>query len=265
MASACSSGAGTWSPDTTPCGRMSVAPCPTDGHRPHERRAADGARILDLARVRAPTIEFRGRYTGGTGEALDRLATGAARCRARTDRLAGRPTDPDDRPSPVPPGAAGGAAARRTSLGTAGGGAGPESQGARDRWTAVASGDTGVGRPDRPVLRPVRSPLDAAASARHRTPGAGVSPGAAGRPDPRVGGPCGGAGWRSPSPRRSDPALRVVDGVATGDDSEGLATLRAAAAELAAPKGGSPGRGPGTTPGCPSRTRRASRTATSGS
>ena len=35
-----------------------------------------GIRILDLARERAPTIEFRGRYTGGTGEALERLATG---------------------------------------------------------------------------------------------------------------------------------------------------------------------------------------------
>lgn len=35
-----------------------------------------GTKILDLARERAPTIEFRGRYTGGTGEALERLATG---------------------------------------------------------------------------------------------------------------------------------------------------------------------------------------------
>jgi DNA-binding transcriptional LysR family regulator len=35
-----------------------------------------GTRILDRARERAPTIEFRGRYTGGTGEALKRLATG---------------------------------------------------------------------------------------------------------------------------------------------------------------------------------------------
>lgn len=35
-----------------------------------------GPKILDLARERAPTIEFRGRYTGGTGEALEHLATG---------------------------------------------------------------------------------------------------------------------------------------------------------------------------------------------
>jgi DNA-binding transcriptional LysR family regulator len=35
-----------------------------------------GTRLLDLARARAPTIEFRGRYSGGTGEALERLATG---------------------------------------------------------------------------------------------------------------------------------------------------------------------------------------------
>ena len=35
-----------------------------------------GTKLLDLARMRAPTVEFRGRYLGGTGEALERLATG---------------------------------------------------------------------------------------------------------------------------------------------------------------------------------------------
>ncbi len=33
-------------------------------------------RILDRARIRASTVDFRGRYTGGTGVALERLATG---------------------------------------------------------------------------------------------------------------------------------------------------------------------------------------------
>ena len=33
-----------------------------------------GPRILDLARQRSPMIDYRGRYTGGTGEALRRLA-----------------------------------------------------------------------------------------------------------------------------------------------------------------------------------------------
>jgi DNA-binding transcriptional LysR family regulator len=33
-------------------------------------------RILDLARIRASGVEFRGRYTGGTGAALESLATG---------------------------------------------------------------------------------------------------------------------------------------------------------------------------------------------
>ena len=33
-------------------------------------------RILDAARLRAPTVDFRGRYTGGTGIALERLASG---------------------------------------------------------------------------------------------------------------------------------------------------------------------------------------------
>lgn len=34
-------------------------------------------RILDLARTLAPTVELRGRYSGGTGEALEKLATGS--------------------------------------------------------------------------------------------------------------------------------------------------------------------------------------------
>jgi DNA-binding transcriptional LysR family regulator len=39
------------------------------------RRTA--TRILDSARIHAPTIEIRGRYTGGTGAALEKLAAGA--------------------------------------------------------------------------------------------------------------------------------------------------------------------------------------------
>jgi DNA-binding transcriptional LysR family regulator len=35
-----------------------------------------GIRILDLARSRTPTLELRGRYSGGTGVALEKLATG---------------------------------------------------------------------------------------------------------------------------------------------------------------------------------------------
>jgi DNA-binding transcriptional LysR family regulator len=35
-----------------------------------------GTKLLNLARQHAPSIEFRGRYSGGTGEALERLATG---------------------------------------------------------------------------------------------------------------------------------------------------------------------------------------------
>ena len=54
-----------------------------------------GIRILDLARSRAPTIELRGRYSGGTGEALDRLATG------RLDVVLGRVTWLDAPPMPT--------------------------------------------------------------------------------------------------------------------------------------------------------------------
>jgi DNA-binding transcriptional LysR family regulator len=43
-----------------------------------------GTRILDLARTRAPSVELRGHYSGGTGAALDRLAT------ARLDVVLGR-------------------------------------------------------------------------------------------------------------------------------------------------------------------------------
>ncbi|MEX1169552.1 MAG: LysR family transcriptional regulator [Chloroflexota bacterium] len=54
-----------------------------------------GTRILDLARTRAPTIEFRGRYTGGTGAALERLATG------RLDVVLGRVGWLDASPMPT--------------------------------------------------------------------------------------------------------------------------------------------------------------------
>lgn len=54
-----------------------------------------GPRILETARVRAPTIEFRGRYTGGTGAALERLATG------RLDIVLGRVGWLDARPMPT--------------------------------------------------------------------------------------------------------------------------------------------------------------------
>jgi DNA-binding transcriptional LysR family regulator len=53
-----------------------------------------GIKTLDLARTRAPTIELRGRYSGGTGEALDRLATG------RLDVVLGRVTWLDAPPMP---------------------------------------------------------------------------------------------------------------------------------------------------------------------
>lgn len=49
-------------------------------------------RILDAARLRAPSIEFRGRYSGGTGAALEKLAAGAL------DVVFGRVTWLDARP-----------------------------------------------------------------------------------------------------------------------------------------------------------------------
>jgi DNA-binding transcriptional LysR family regulator len=54
-----------------------------------------GTRILESARIRAPTIEFRGRYAGGTGAALERLATG------RLDVVLGRVGWLDARPIPT--------------------------------------------------------------------------------------------------------------------------------------------------------------------
>jgi DNA-binding transcriptional LysR family regulator len=54
-----------------------------------------GTRILEAARTREPTIEFRGRYSGGTGAALDRLATG------RLDVVLGRVDWLDARPMPT--------------------------------------------------------------------------------------------------------------------------------------------------------------------
>lgn len=54
-----------------------------------------GLKILDLARTRAPTVELRGRYSGGTGEALDRLARG------RLDVVLGRVSWLDAPPMPT--------------------------------------------------------------------------------------------------------------------------------------------------------------------
>jgi DNA-binding transcriptional LysR family regulator len=54
-----------------------------------------GTRILDLARSLEPTIELRGRYSGGTGAALDRLATG------RLDVVFGRVGWLDSPPMPT--------------------------------------------------------------------------------------------------------------------------------------------------------------------
>jgi DNA-binding transcriptional LysR family regulator len=58
-----------WADLHVPVAKPTVVDLMSDGRR-------TGTRILDLARTRAPTIEFRGRYTGGTGLALERLATG---------------------------------------------------------------------------------------------------------------------------------------------------------------------------------------------
>ena len=52
-------------------------------------------RILDRARSRAPAIELRGRYSGGTGKALERLATG------RLDVVFGRVDWLDATPMPT--------------------------------------------------------------------------------------------------------------------------------------------------------------------
>jgi DNA-binding transcriptional LysR family regulator len=52
-------------------------------------------RILDLARARAPSVDFRGRYTGGTGAALESLATG------RLDVVLGRVDWLDAPPMPT--------------------------------------------------------------------------------------------------------------------------------------------------------------------
>jgi DNA-binding transcriptional LysR family regulator len=54
-----------------------------------------GTRILDAARRRAPAIEYRGRYSGGTGAALEKLANG------RLDVVLGRVPWRDAKPMPT--------------------------------------------------------------------------------------------------------------------------------------------------------------------
>ena len=54
-----------------------------------------GIRVLDAARTSEPTVEFRGRYSGGTGAALDKLVTG------RLDIVLGRVDWLDAKPMPT--------------------------------------------------------------------------------------------------------------------------------------------------------------------
>ncbi len=58
-----------WADIHVPAAQPTVVDLMSDGR-------LTATRILDTARLRAPTVDFRGRYTGGTGVALERLATG---------------------------------------------------------------------------------------------------------------------------------------------------------------------------------------------
>ena len=59
-----------WADVHAPVAKPTVVDLMSDGR-------LTGIRILDLARSRAPTVELRGRYSGGTGAALEKLAAGS--------------------------------------------------------------------------------------------------------------------------------------------------------------------------------------------
>jgi DNA-binding transcriptional LysR family regulator len=77
-----------WAEVVVPAARPTVVDLMSEGRQ-------TATRILDLARLRAPAIEFRGRYSGGTGAALDKLATG------RLDVVFGRVAWLDAKPMPT--------------------------------------------------------------------------------------------------------------------------------------------------------------------
>ena len=77
-----------WAEVQAPAARPTVVDLMSDGR-------LTATRILESARSRASTVDIRGRYTGGTGAALDRLATGGL------DVVFGRVGWLDARPMPT--------------------------------------------------------------------------------------------------------------------------------------------------------------------
>ena len=77
-----------WAEVVTTAAKPTVVDLMSDGRQ-------TATRILDLARAREPEIEFRGRYSGGTGAALDLLASG------RLDVVFGRVGWLDAKPMPT--------------------------------------------------------------------------------------------------------------------------------------------------------------------
>lgn len=77
-----------WAEVVAPAAKPTVVDLMSDGR-------TTATRILDAARAAAPEVELRGRYSGGTGAALDRLASGQLDVvLGRTDWL-----DADPRPT----------------------------------------------------------------------------------------------------------------------------------------------------------------------
>lgn len=77
-----------WADVHVPAAQPTVVDLMSDGR-------LTATRILESARVRAPAVDYRGRHTGGTGAALERLATGSL------DVVFGRVGWLDARPMPT--------------------------------------------------------------------------------------------------------------------------------------------------------------------
>ena len=170
-------------------------------------------RIIDLARQRASSLDFRGRYTAGPGPRWRASRPAASMsCWAESTGSMRLRCQPSSRfsfgSSPWL------SSTHRASVGPAGSGPCSQPEGARDRWGAAAFECSRMDRSDHAVLCAVRLPLDTTASAGHRPRGAGLPPRATGRSDPGVRRPPRGTRRRAPPPGGSDPALRLVDGVA---------------------------------------------------
>ena len=150
--------------------------------------AKDGSqvpRILDTARATAPGLEFRGRFGGGVGPALERLRIGEIDVALGRDSIGSTSAQSTTSTPAHPPGAARRAATGRApACGAARRSRSPRCADRSSMPTRQRHACARMGRPRAPVPGADRGPVDAATPAGHRARGAGLPPRPPGPADP---------------------------------------------------------------------------------